>query len=147
MEEEKCSPAHPLSQLSPEHHGRMTASRRRKRSPIILRNTDAEILSKAGSNARPVTQVLRVTQVYLRRPSQGARTIKNPPAKQETQETRVRSLGQEGPLEEDMATHPSTLAWESPQTEEPGGCSPWGRTGLSSPTTPLCQECKAGLKL
>ena len=36
------------------------------------------------------------------------------------QETRVRSLGQEGPLEMDMATHSSTLAWKIPRTEEPG---------------------------
>ena len=39
---------------------------------------------------------------------------------QETQETRIRSLGQEDPLEEEMATHSSILAWEIPWTEEPG---------------------------
>ena len=38
-----------------------------------------------------------------------------------TQETRVPSLGQEHPLEEEMATHSSILAWEIPWTEEPGG--------------------------
>ena len=32
----------------------------------------------------------------------------------------------ENPLEEDMATHPSVLAWRIPQTEEPAGYSPWG---------------------
>ena len=36
------------------------------------------------------------------------------------QETQVQSLGREDPLEEGMATHPSILAWEIPQTEEPG---------------------------
>ena len=40
---------------------------------------------------------------------------------QETQETQVRSLGQEDPLEEGMAAHSSILAWEIPWTEEPGG--------------------------
>ena len=45
-------------------------------------------------------------------------TVKNLPAVQETQ---VRSLGQEGPLEKEMATHSSTLAWETLWTEEPGG--------------------------
>ena len=39
---------------------------------------------------------------------------------QETEETRVRSLGQEGPLEEGMATHSSILAWRIPWTEELG---------------------------
>ena len=39
---------------------------------------------------------------------------------QELLETRVRSLGQEDPLEEEMATHSSILAWEIPETEEPG---------------------------
>ena len=37
------------------------------------------------------------------------------------QETQVQSLGWEDPLEKDMATHSSTLAWEVPWTEEPGG--------------------------
>ena len=36
-------------------------------------------------------------------------------------ETWVRSLGWEDPLEKEMATHLSTLAWEIPSTEEPGG--------------------------
>ena len=39
---------------------------------------------------------------------------------QETQGTRVGSLGQEDLLEEEMATHSSILAWEIPWTEEPG---------------------------
>ena len=45
---------------------------------------------------------------------------------QETQETGVRSLGQGDPLEKEMATHSSILAWEIPWTEEPGGLSSWG---------------------
>ena len=40
---------------------------------------------------------------------------------QETQETQVQSLGWGYPLEKEMATHSSILAWEIPQTEEPGG--------------------------
>ena len=39
---------------------------------------------------------------------------------QETQEKWVRSLGQQNPLEEEMATHSSILAWKIPWTEEPG---------------------------
>ena len=41
-------------------------------------------------------------------------------------ETRVRSLGQEDPLETEMAIHSSTLAWEIPPTEEPGGLQQMG---------------------
>ena len=37
------------------------------------------------------------------------------------QETRVRSLGWEDPLQKEMATHASILAWEIPWTEKPGG--------------------------
>ena len=37
------------------------------------------------------------------------------------QEMRVRSLGQEDPLEKDVATHSSILAWRTPWTEGPGG--------------------------
>ena len=42
------------------------------------------------------------------------------------QKTQVRSLGQEGPLEEEMATHSSVLAWRIPWTEEPGRLQPTG---------------------
>ena len=47
---------------------------------------------------------------------------------QETQETRVRSLGQEDPLEKEMATYSSILDWEIPWTEEPGGLQSMGVT-------------------
>ena len=39
---------------------------------------------------------------------------------QETQETQIPSLGREDPLEEEMATHSSILAWEIPRAEELG---------------------------
>ena len=44
----------------------------------------------------------------------------------ETLETLARSLGWEDPLEEEMATHSSVLAWEIPWTEEPGGLQSMG---------------------
>ena len=50
--------------------------------------------------------------------SLAAQLIKNLPAMQETQ---VRSLVQEDPLEKEMATHSSIPAWKIPWTEEPGG--------------------------
>ena len=46
--------------------------------------------------------------------------VKNVPSKQELWETCVRSLGQEDPLKEGVATHSSILAWRIPGTEEPG---------------------------
>ena len=42
------------------------------------------------------------------------------------QETQVRSLGREDPLEKEMATHSSTLAWRIPWREEPGGLQSMG---------------------
>ena len=56
------------------------------------------------------------------------------------QETWVRSLGWEDPLEKEMATHSSTLAWKIPWTEEPGRLQSMGsqsRTQLSDST--YCQ--------
>ena len=47
--------------------------------------------------------------------------VKNLPAKQETQEIRIRSLSWEDSLEEGVGTHSSILAWEIPWTEELGG--------------------------
>ena len=55
--------------------------------------------------------------------------VKNLPA---MQETRVRSLGWEDPLEMGMATHSSILAWRIPWTEEPGGLQ---STGLQESDT------------
>ena len=42
------------------------------------------------------------------------------------QESRVRFLGQEDPLEKEMATYSSILAWKIPWTEEPGGLQSMG---------------------
>ena len=52
-----------------------------------------------------------------------AQKVKNPPAVQKTQ---VQSLDQEDPLEKEMATHSSILAWEIPWTEEPSGLQSMG---------------------
>ena len=51
--------------------------------------------------------------------------VKNLPLMQEMLETWVQSLGWEDPLEKEMATSSSILAWRSPWTEELEGCSPW----------------------
>ena len=53
----------------------------------------------------------------------GGTDVKNPPAMQETW---VRSLGWEDPLEEGMAAHSSILAWRIPWTEVPGGLQSMG---------------------
>ena len=51
------------------------------------------------------------------------------------QEMRIQSLGQEDPLEKEMATHCSIISWEIPKTEEPGELQSMGlqksRTQLS----------------
>ena len=52
--------------------------------------------------------------------------VKNPPVMQGPQEMKFQSLGWEDPLEEDMATHFSILAWRIPRTEEPGGLHSMG---------------------
>ena len=52
-----------------------------------------------------------------------AQTVKHLPTMRETQ---VQSLGREDPLEKEMATHSSTLAWKIPWTEEPGGLQSMG---------------------
>ena len=52
-----------------------------------------------------------------------AQTVKHLPA---VRETRVQSLGWEDPLEKEMATHSSNVAWKIPWTEEPGGLQTMG---------------------
>ena len=63
-----------------------------------------------------------------------AQMEKNPPAMWEAW---VRSLGLEDPLEKEMATHSSILAWRIPWTEEPGGLQSRGsqRVGHDRQTT------------
>ena len=73
----------------------------------------------------------------------GASTVKRLPA---MQETRVRFLGQEDPLEKEMAIHSSTFAWKIPWTEEPDRLQSMGlqRVGHDWATSPhftsLCPD-------
>ena len=62
------------------------------------------------SDLPQATQLIEVSLV--------AQTVMNLSAMQKTW---VQTLGCEGPLEKEMATHSSILAWRSPWTEEPGG--------------------------
>ena len=59
--------------------------------------------------------------LYFLRASQAAQWERIHLPMQETQETRIWSLGQEDPLEEEMATHSNILDWKIPKTEEPDG--------------------------
>jgi len=71
-----------------------------------------------------------------------AQQVKNSPSGQETP---VRSLGQEDPLEEEMATHSSILAWRIPWTEEPGGLHT--AHGMAESQTPLSDYTTTALSL
>ena len=69
--------------------------------------------------------------------SQVALVVKNPPANAGDVRMEVQSLGREDPLEEEMATHSSILAWRIPRTDEPGGLQSKGsqsQTQLSDST-------------
>ena len=65
-----------------------------------------------------------MTSIYTGFP--GGSAAKNLHGMQEIQETRVQSLGQEDPLEEEIATHSSILAWRIPWMGEPGGLPSMG---------------------
>ena len=54
--------------------------------------------------------------------------VKNLPASTRDARGKGSMPGQKDPLEKEMATHSSILAWEIPWTEEPGDYSPWGPT-------------------
>ena len=72
-----------------------------------------------------------------------AQTVKNLPAMQENW---VQVLGREDPLEEEMATHSSILAWRIPWTEESGGLQSMGspRVGHDGKTNTFTFQYKAG---
>ena len=69
--------------------------------------------AKSRAQLSMLTVLSRTLQSYS-----VTQTVKNLLA---TQETRVLSLGREGPLKKEMATHSSVLVWRSPWTEDPGG--------------------------
>ena len=94
---------------------------------------------RADNSARPVC-LIHLGCFYEHHslstgPSQVAQWVKNPPAVQEMQKTRVRSPDREAPLEEAKAAHSSVLAWRIPWTQAPGRLPFHGvaqsRTGLS----------------
>ena len=70
-----------------------------------------------------VSEMLKLSLITLNWASLVAQMVKNLPVMQETQ---IWSLGWEDPLEKEMATHSSILAWEIPWTEEPGGLQSMG---------------------
>ena len=70
-----------------------------------------------GRKELDTTERLTHTHMVLKGASLVAQMVKNLPA---VLKTWVQSLGQEDPLEEEMATHSTVLAWRSPWTEEPG---------------------------
>ena len=75
--------------------------------------------SPPGFSVHEIFQVRILEQVEF----PVAQAVKNPPA---MKEIRVRSLGQEDPLEKGLATHSSILAWRMPWTEKPGGLQSTG---------------------
>ena len=77
----------------------------------------SEVHSQEANTAFKLLFLLVFTFMFLWA-SLVAQLVKNLPAMQETQ---IRSLGREDPLEKEMATHSSIVAWRIPWTEEPGG--------------------------
>ena len=69
-------------------------------------------MRKAPEQRIPITIVLWAIPVTL--------VVKNLPTNSGDIEMQVQSLGRENPLEEDVVTHSSILAWRIPWTEEPG---------------------------
>ena len=74
----------------------------------------------------PMQRIRVWSQIWELRGFPSDSAAKNLPALQKTQETWVRSLGGEGTLVEEMATHPSILTWRTPWTEELGRLQPIG---------------------
>ena len=93
---------------------------------MLLRRSGGQLLIPPG-RIRLLGQSENDTQLWVWA-SPVAQTIKRLPT---MWETRVRSLGWEDPLEKEMATHSSTLAWRMPWTEEPSRLQSrgWQRAG------------------
>ena len=79
--------------------------------------------SSQGLKSATVTNWSGLSKKKNTRANLVAQSVKTLPA---VQETWVRSLAQEDPLEKEMATHSSILVWKIPWTEEPGGLQSTG---------------------
>ena len=84
-------------------------------------STIVSIMKALGRSGNQLVKM--ILQLNMPRASLVAQRLKHLPP---MQETRVRSLGWEDPLEKEMVTHSSILAWKIPWTEEPGGLQPTG---------------------
>ena len=87
---------------------------------------DSEFLRPEAYIVKLLIKKKKHRQIYpftklSKRASQLAQWVKNRPAMQEIKDTGVQSLGREEPLEEEIASHSSMLAWGITWTEEPGG--------------------------
>ena len=100
-----------------EYHSVM---RRKAFESALLRRANLEPLTQSKVSQKEESKRPTLTPVQGRSWSQ---MVQDPPA---TQETWVRSLGREGPLEEGLATHSRILAWRIPWTEEPQGLQSMG---------------------
>ena len=107
-------------------------------------------ITKTWKQAKcPLTEkgIQNMRYIYTTWASLIAQSVKYLPAMMETQ---VRFLGWEDPLEKEMATHSSILAWRIPWTESLAGYSPWGHkseTRLSNQTTIYYLAIKKWMKM
>ena len=77
------------------------------------------VWGRLSYNVNVINREILIHECNILRASQVAQVVKNPSANGEPQGRPVQSLGQKDPLEEEMATHSSILAWKMPWTEEP----------------------------
>ena len=82
---------------------------------------EAHLLPEQTSNFQKGFLGHSTSQYYAPTVYPGGSAVKTPPAIQEPQETRVKSLGWEDPLEEGRVTHSNSLVWRIPWAEKPDG--------------------------
>ena len=106
----------------------METAREKAASSQTLGGGENNSIPNIHSQQLSLLKISRPNSPYLCCPVgfPGSSMVKNPPAMQEMQETWVQSLGGEDPLEGEMATHSSFLAWRIPWMEEPGGLQSTG---------------------
>ena len=94
-----------------------------KRLSRVFSNTTIRNINSSSLSLLYGPTLTFVPDYQIKGASLVAQIVKNSPA---TQETQVRSLGWENPLEEGRATHSSILAWEFHGQRSLAGYSPWG---------------------
>ena len=130
-----CSPGSTLLPIFPSASFRLPSSTEDITKPCTFSFSTQKNELRSGLDSLVFSKHFLISGYCLFGASLISQLVKNLPVMQETQ---VQSLGRGDPLEKEMETHSSILAWRIPRTSSLEGYSPWGCKELDTTEQPTC---------